>query len=213
MHFTPAELIRERLSLRHELTAADRAIAAWVKSATQKNGVPYDRVYDADVWYGHALAGLDGYRVHLDWYANTLPFPPLPERYNEGLNQLMGLLDECRHSLIDVEHEMAAIESTILAHTQPPSERLAGSRFSQLRRVFSHFGQPPRYRFPFMPVEFRLNRGEKPPKILVNVHFLRAALAGFSGRVTFWYHRHEPASNPVAFGTPGQRLAIIMPAV
>jgi hypothetical protein len=203
------EIFHQRVSLQRDLTSRDKAIAAWVQTASGMREVPYDRPYDADVAYGHCLVGMDGCRMHLDWYINTLPFSPIPERYNEDVNLMIELLDQCERTVIQAEIELAQIEAAIQKHLHPAPE----ASKSHLSGLFSRFMVRPgaRHRFPFLPLQFK-SAGQRLPEILVNYHYVHAAGRGFSGPVTFWYHEQERAAMPVAFGTPGQRLAIIMPA-
>lgn len=210
MNFSSNDLFQRRISLKPDLTTRDKAIASWVEAAAGKGGVPYDRAYDADVRFGHCLLALDGSRMHMDWYINTLPFSPLPERYNEEMNLMIDLLDECQRTVIHAEHELAQVEAAIMKHLQPQTEP-EPKGWRRFVPFVTRAGRSARqYRFPFLPLT--LKTGERIPEILVNYHYLRMALTGFSGQVTFWYPTQEPDKMPVAFGTPGQRLAIIMPA-
>jgi hypothetical protein len=210
LHLPSTDLFNRRVSLQHDLTARDRAIAQWVEAAAGKKVVPCDRAYDADIAFGHCLIGMDDCRMHMDWYINTLPFTPIPERYNEDINLMLGLLESCKRTTIQADSELNRIETVIEKHLHPQPEE---SR-SRLSRFLSRFGsRKPQYRFPFLPLRFKTTNGQNLPDILVNHYYVREALTGFSGQVMFWYAEQETSKMPVAFGTPGQRLAIIMPAV
>jgi hypothetical protein len=162
---------------------------AWLRAAASRE-LDLNGVYITLTDYGSCLVSMDRARLHLDWRPNTPDHADLPVQYVLAVQNLL------RH--------IGGMQAATLL-TEP-----------EFNRVWEHYVRhekttPDQTFFYDLPTPSLLDH--MLPRLRVNgIHWMEA-LGGFQEPVQFWYHPTNPTLSPIAIGTPGVRLAMLMPVL
>jgi hypothetical protein len=160
---------------------------AWLRAAANREHDLND-VYITLTDYGSCLVSMDPARLHLDWRPNTPDHADLPVQYVLAVQNLLRHIGGMQACLLLIEPEFNRVWEHYVRHEQTAPD------------------QPFVYDLPTPSFLDHML-----PRLRVNgTHWLEA-LGGFQEPVQFWYHPNHPDTSPIAIGTPGVRLAMLMP--